>query len=55
MKSFTVSTIDGLPVDRNKIINPEEVTEVYAFGQDNQLIPAWNREFTPLKGTYDEK
>ncbi len=51
MSLFKVSVVDGLPVDSNDNLLPEEVTDVYAYRQKDQLIPAWTREFTPLKGT----
>ena len=55
MTPFEVSVTDGLPVKSGEEVNPDEVTEVYAFGQTGQFIPAWNREFTPLKGSDNEK
>ncbi len=55
MTPIKVSKKDGLPVNDSEDINPEEVTEVYAFSKNNQQIPSLEREFTPLKGTDDEK
>ncbi|MGD9160263.1 MAG: transglycosylase domain-containing protein [Desulfobacteraceae bacterium] len=55
MESFRVSTIDGLPLGDSEEKDSKKVTDVYAFGKTDQMIPAWNREFTPLKGTDNEK
>lgn len=55
MELFRVSVNNGLPLDGNEAIDPEKATDIYAFGQNSQLIPGWNREFTPLKGTGNDK
>jgi len=55
MTPIKISKKDGLPVNDSEDINPEEVTEVYAFSKNNQQIPSLDREFTPLKGKDDEK
>ncbi len=55
MIPIKVSVTDGLPVDDRREIDSDEVTEIYTFSQTGQLMPSWNREFTPLKGTENDK
>ncbi len=53
MALYEISVTDGLPKNNSKEILPEEVTEVYAYGQVDKPISDWGREFSPLKGNYN--
>lgn len=56
MIPYKVSVIDGLPVNNNIIDFPiEELTDIFVFMQEEDQIPTWYREFSPLKGINNEQ